>query len=160
MRKAKPSIVTYHDDYQEAFRALNLTCLERHFEVEETDRRQLYDPYDTIIKPGGEIFFVMVGDQVQGTCALIKQDDAVYELAKMAVAPEARGQGLGTLLLETAIAWARTREATRLILVSNTILTSAIRLYQKHGFITTHRGPHPAYATANIAMKLDLSDHG
>ena len=60
MSKAKPSIVTYHDDYQEAFRALNLTWLERHFEVEETDRRQLYDPYGTIIKPGGEIFFVMV----------------------------------------------------------------------------------------------------
>lgn len=153
------TIVAYDAAYDAAFRALNLAWLEAYVEVEETDRRQLADPRGTIIAPGGAIFFAIEAGQAVGTCALLKRPADTYELAKMAVAPEAQGRGLGSRLLEAAIGWAVQQRAQRIVLVSNTALEPALRLYRKYGFETTHRGPHPAYKTADIAMQLDLHDH-
>lgn len=150
------TIVPYDEAYKEAFQALNVAWLEAYFTVEEHDWKYLLDPEGMIVEPGGEVFFVIEDGTVQGTCALIKRADDTYELAKMAVAADARGRGLGSLLLETAIAAARRKGGRRLVLVSNTTLEPAIRLYKKYGFQTTHRGPHPAYASADIAMELDL----
>ena len=50
----------------------------------------------------------------------------VYELAKMAVSPNRQGEGLGQLLLQHCIEFARQRQGKRMILTTNDILKPAL----------------------------------
>ncbi|HWC06891.1 MAG TPA: GNAT family N-acetyltransferase [Gemmatimonadota bacterium] len=147
----------FRDDLGTHFEKLNREWIERHFEVEPRDREVLGNPRREIVDRGGEVFFLLDGDLVLGTCAMIPQGEDVYELSKMAVDPASRGHGLGDRLMEAAIAWARGRGARRIVLESNTILVPAIELYRKHGFRTTRLGPGDEYERSNIEMTLDLT---
>jgi ribosomal protein S18 acetylase RimI-like enzyme len=153
----KPTVVAYRDEYRDAFEQLNRAWIEAYFVLEEPDREVFSDPRATILEPGGEIFFVVEGGQVQGTCAVIRHSADEWEIAKMAVAPAAQGRGFGDLLMEQAIAFAAGVGARRIVIVSNTVLEPAIRLYQKHGFI---RVPLAAadgrYERANIRLEREL----
>jgi GNAT superfamily N-acetyltransferase len=74
----------------------------------------------------------------------------------MAVNPNCRGLGYGDLLMEKSEAWAREQGANEILILSNTVLTPSIELYKKHGYQTTHLGPHPDYERCNIEMKKSL----
>ena len=149
-------VVRYRDEIKDDFARLNLGWIERYFEVEEPDRKSLSDPRGTIIDPGGEIFFVLESSIVVGTCALIRQSTERFELAKMAVTPDRQGRGYGQLLIEAVINEARARGGKEIFLLSNTVLIPAIRLYEKYGFRTVNKGPHPEYKRADIEMVLEL----
>jgi ribosomal-protein-alanine N-acetyltransferase len=56
------------------------------------------------------------------------------EIANLAVAPEARSHGVGTLLLGTAIAMARRREVGTIYLEVRDSNAAARALYASHGF--------------------------
>jgi GNAT superfamily N-acetyltransferase len=56
------------------------------------------------------------------------------ELVSMFVAEPVRGQGVGGLLVEEFITWARERGATRMHVQAYATNEAAIRLYQRHGF--------------------------
>jgi N-acetylglutamate synthase-like GNAT family acetyltransferase len=94
--------------------------------------------------------------RVVGVCALFKESSRRYELARMAVDPNERGKGYGDILMRAAIELARTHGAEVLYLLSNTVLSSAIALYRKHGFQTLTEGAHPVYARCNIVMERRL----
>lgn len=147
----------FRDELAPHFENLNLEWIERHFRVEGRDREVLGNPRREIVDRGGEVFFLLAGDDVLGTCAMIPHGEGVYELSKMAVQPAARGRGLGDRLMIAAIAWAQARGARRVFLESNTILVPAIELYRKHGFRTTRLGPGDEYERSNIEMTLDLT---
>lgn len=149
-------IVDYEPRHRDHFRALNLAWITEYFAVEEPDRWQLDDPESHILRNGGHIFMAESDGEVLGTCALIREWDGSFELAKMAVAPSARGRGVGRALAEAAIAKARTLGASRVELLSNTVLEPAIRLYRSLGFVEV---PLPAtdYRRANIKMALELA---
>jgi len=149
-------VETFRDDLGPHFEKLNLEWIERHFRVEDRDREVLAKPRSEVVERGGEVFFLLDGDEVLGTCALIPHEEGVYELSKMAVDPASRGRGLGDRLMDVAIAWARGRGARRIFLESNTVLVPAIELYRKHGFRTTRLGPGDEYERSNIEMTLDL----
>ena len=57
-----------------------------------------------------------------------------YEVAKMVIAPEAQGRGVGRLLMSAAIAWTRANGVRRLSLESNARLVPALRLCELAGF--------------------------
>ena len=61
------------------------------------------------------------------------------EIANLAVAPEARGAGIGATLLRTAIAAARTRGVTTLYLEVRSSNSAARALYASHGFTEVGR---------------------
>ena len=147
-------------DYRPAFQAdfarLNYAWIERYFEIEAADRQSLDNPEQKILQPGGHIFMAQMDNQIVGTCALVKAGDAVYELAKMAVAESARGKGIGWLLGRAAIDKAEELGARSIFLESNTILKPAIHLYQKLGFKKVIRSPSP-YNRCNIQMELKVS---
>ena len=63
-------IVTFDPKYSDAFAELNYAWIKTYFSIEEEDHRSLDHPYDYAIRPGGEIFFLLRGDQVIGTCLL------------------------------------------------------------------------------------------
>jgi N-acetylglutamate synthase-like GNAT family acetyltransferase len=148
-------IVDYLPRFHEDFKCLNSEWIEKYFKLEETDHQFLNFPDEKILKSGGHIYMALSNGEVIGTCALIKVDGNVYELAKMAVTEKAQGKGVGWLLGQATIQKARELGAKRIFLESNTILEPAIKLYQKLGFQRIVGQPSP-YERCNIQMELKL----
>ncbi|HEY8256481.1 MAG TPA: GNAT family N-acetyltransferase [Gemmatimonadales bacterium] len=149
------SVVPYRPEYRADFERLNRAWIEQYFVVEEADREVFADPEAAIVRQGGEIFFVVDGSEVLGTCAIMPHEPGVFEIAKMAVSPSARGRGYGDLLMEATVEFARRAGATKVVIVSNTVLTPAIRLYEKHGFVRVPLD-HERFARANIRLERPL----
>ncbi len=148
-------VVPYEPRHRDAFRALNLDWIEKLFVVEAADRVVLDDPEGTILADGGHILMAERNGAVVGCCALIREADATYELAKMAVAPAAQGQGVGVLLGRAAIERAREAGARRVELVTNSSLAPALHVYHKLGFADVPVGGSE-YARADVRMVLEL----
>ena len=148
-------IIPYQPKYKAAFKKLNEDWITQYFKMEESDYKYLDHPEENIIRNGGYIFMAIYKDKPVGTCAIVKMNDEQFELAKMGVAPDAKGKGIGFLLGNACIAKAREAGAKKLYLESNTILKPAISLYHKLGFkkIT---GPPSPYERSNIQMELSL----
>ncbi|MEO1353996.1 MAG: GNAT family N-acetyltransferase [Cyanobacteria bacterium J06635_15] len=148
-------ILDYSPEFLEDFKRLNYEWIEQYFEVEDADRRYLEHPQEKILNPGGHIYMARFEGEIVGTCALVKLDDDTYELAKMGVAKDARGRGVGWMLGQAAIAKARELGAQSLYIESNTVLEPAIKLYQKLGFQKVVGPPSP-YERCNIQLELKL----
>jgi ribosomal protein S18 acetylase RimI-like enzyme len=137
------------------FIRLNEQWIAEHFAIEDADRALAADPL-RVLRDGGHILTLVDAGQVVGVCALFRESDTRYQLARMAVDPAARGKGCGEMLIRAALDQARSRGAETVHLYSNTVLAPAIALYRKHGFETVHEGPHPKYARCNIVMEKRL----
>jgi ribosomal protein S18 acetylase RimI-like enzyme len=152
-----PVVVRYREEFQGAFDRLNREWIETYFALEPADREILGDPRRKILDRGGEVFFVLERGEVRGTCAVLRHSADECEIAKMAVSPTARGRGYGDLLMEASLAFAREINSRRIVIVSNTVLNPAIRLYQKHGFVQVPLASDGRYRRANIRLELELS---
>lgn len=143
--------------YHNAFKELNKEWISFYFKMEEADHNALDDPKGHILDKGGYIFVAISNGEPVGVCALIKMNDSVYdyELAKMAVLPQARGKNIGWLLGRAVIEKAKLLGAKKIYLESNTILAPAINLYYKLGFQKIIDHPTP-YERCNIQMELAL----
>ncbi len=147
-------VVGFDPRWRADFAALNLEWLERWFVVEPFDREVLGDPEHHILAGGGRILFAVdAADRALGTVALMHAGDGVYELTKMAVAPDARGRGIGRLLMDEALALYRGLGARELFLESSSTLGPALALYESVGF-RHHPAPRPGshYARADVHM--------
>ena len=84
-------------------------------------------------------------------------DDPIYdyELAKLAVSPNVRGKGIGTLLCEAAINKAKTMKAKKLLPRKQYPIKARHSHLQKLGFkeLTEY---HPAYERGDIQMELSI----
>ncbi len=154
-REENVRIVDYISRYAKAFRTLNENWITTYFKLEEADRRALNDPEGTVLQAGGFILVAIIDGKPIGTCALLPHGEACFQLAKMAVAHEARGKGIGWLLGEAAINKAQVAGARKVYLESNTRLEPAINLYRRLGFIEIAGGPS-SYERCNIQMELAL----
>jgi N-acetylglutamate synthase-like GNAT family acetyltransferase len=150
-------IVPFDTKYASAFYDLNIEWLETYFYVEDFDKEVLSTPEKYIIRPGGHIFFIIEDDLVLGTVALMKAEDGVFELTKMAVLPYQRGKGIGQKLVQHCINFAEEEGFTRLLLYSNTVLKNAIYIYRKYGFIEIPVEPDSPYDRSDIKMELHIS---
>lgn len=149
-------VVEFRQEFAPAFEALNRAWIERDFALEPADTAVFQDPVGHIVEPGGQIFFALLEGRAVGTCALIPHGPRVYELAKMAVAEEQRGRGIGDRLLAAAIEWARRSGGEHLFLVTNSALAPALGLYLKYGFQRVPMDPGGEYARADVQMVLTL----
>ena len=152
---AMPEIIPYHSGYQSIFKQLNLEWLDAYHLTEDHDLVVLDDPQGIIIDRGGVIFLAKQDDKIIGSAALMKVNEHEYELAKMAVTPAFRGKGISKLLLKKCLDHARTTGAEKISLFSNHRLTSAIALYEKHGFKHVEVKDSP-FETADVRMELIL----
>lgn len=148
-------VVDYRPEYKAAFKQLNEEWISTYFIMEESDYKSLDHPEDYILNKGGHIFLALYQGEPVGACALIKMENDTFDLAKMAVSPKAQGLGIGWLLGNAAINRARTLQAKRVYLESNTVLKPAINLYHKLGFKKITGVPSP-YERCNIQMELVL----
>lgn len=140
-----------------AWRALNEAWLaEGGFAIEAKDRLVLDDPDGQILAPGGRIFLVQSGDEIVGCCALMAMADGGYEVAKMTVAPAARGQGLSRRLMQACEDAARAVGAARLYLETSSTLGPALALYDSFGFQRLPPRDTP-YVRADVFMEKVLA---
>jgi N-acetylglutamate synthase-like GNAT family acetyltransferase len=123
--------------------------------MEEADYKALDQPQEYILDNGGSIFMALLNGEAIGTCALIKMEGDIYELAKMSVSKQAKGKGIGFLLGQAIADHARSLGARRVYLESNTLLKPAIGLYRKLGFQEVEGYVSP-YERCNIQMELIL----
>ena len=149
-------IIPFDPAYAEDFKQLNLAWLKKYFWVEPHDEEVLGKPKKYILEPGGNIFFVKEGEEVLGTVALMKMDDGVFELTKMAVTPQAQGKKIGQKLMEHTLNYAREKGWKTLIIYSNRKLENAIYIYKKYGFQEIPIEENNPYARGDIKMKLEL----
>ena len=131
--------------------------LETYFYVEDFDKEVLSNPKQYIIDPGGHIFFLLEGDVVLGTVALMKADAGVFELTKMAVLKTMRGRKIGQKLMQHCIDFAVNNGFKKIFLYSNTKLENAIYIYRKYGFIEIPVEKDSPYERSNIKMELPIS---
>ena len=155
MNKEELQIEDYKEQYSPDFASLNKAWLEEYFVVEPIDEAIFADPKGYIIDRGGYIFFAKLGDRVVGTFALMKMEEGIFELSKMAVAKDFQGKGAGSHLLRFCLQKGRELDAHKIVLYSNTSLEPAIHLYRKFGFLAVPLGS-VEYKRANIKMELDL----
>lgn len=154
MNIATLRIVDYAPRWREDFARLNIEWLERWFTVEPIDREVLGDPERHILADGGHVLFAVDGNgHAIGTVALKRESEGVYELTKMAVAPEARGSGVGRALMQGALDAFRARNGRELFLESSSKLGPALALYESVGF-RHHPAPRPGshYVRADVYM--------
>lgn len=149
-------VVDYAPKYREAFKSLNVEWISKYWELEEPDFKALDDPEGYILNQSGVILIALDKGEPIGCCALIKQADDTFELAKMAVSPKAQGKGVGLLLGKSIVERAKLMGLKRLYLESNSVIKPAVSLYEKIGFKHI-KGASSPYARCDVQMELYLN---
>ena len=150
-------VVEARTEHLAEFRELNLQWIDRHFEREAKDVETLSNPVEKIVAPGGQIFVAMHENDVVGVCAMAKlEGDGEYELIKMAVKENRRGLGAGRALMQAAESWCARQGAKRILIITNSALGPAMRLYETSGYEQIHAGPHPSYKRADRIFEKRL----
>ena len=141
-----------------AFRVLNEEWIKRYFVMEKSDVDTLNDPDGSILNKGGFIYIARLNGVIVGCAALVPLAGGVYELSKMAVAPEHRGAGIGRKLLVYTISQAKVIGARSLFLGSSTKLQNAVHLYESVGFehVPPEQIPHMPYTRADVFMQMQF----
>jgi GNAT superfamily N-acetyltransferase len=96
---------------------------------------ELHDLPASYAARGGAFWVGCDGEAMLGTCGVFPVGGDAFELRKMYLRPAARGRGLGTQLLDVAVAWVTARGGTRLVLDTVDAMTRAIAFYEAHGFV-------------------------
>jgi putative acetyltransferase len=153
-------IVAFESHHAAWFKAMNLQWLKAFDLLEPADVAELTDPHGSFVAVGGAIYIAEEGSEVVGACALRPWIGDAHEIAKLVVAPSARGRGYGKRLVQKCIQVARRKGARRIVLVSNSRLTRALNLYHALGFSKQPVPPELSkkYVTADVFMSLDLSE--
>lgn len=149
-------ITTLRPEHVATFEALNREWLVAHGLLEPADEPHLTDPEGRIIAAGGQVFVALENETVIGTCGVVPTQPDEFEIVKLAVATSARGRGIGRQLVNACLAHVRQLGARQVVLLSNSRLVAALRLYERVGF---RYAPLPAsnpYATGDVYMVLDL----
>ncbi|MGB0980588.1 MAG: GNAT family N-acetyltransferase [Winogradskyella sp.] len=150
-------IIDYNKKHAKHFYDLNIEWLKTFFYVEAFDEAVLSCPEKYIINKGGFIFFALKNDIVVGTVALMPTENkGIFELTKMAVNTEKRGQKIGQQLLQFCIDFAKSKQFEALLLYSNTKLENAIYLYRKYGFKELKLETNTPYKRSDIKMLLEF----
>jgi N-acetylglutamate synthase-like GNAT family acetyltransferase len=87
--------------------------------------------------------WVLVGADgaIIGTIELVPQADHLW-VENVAIRPDEQGRGLGRRLLQHAEAEAHVRDLPAIGLLTNERYTANLAMYQRYGYIETHREPY------------------
>ena len=151
------TIVSFDEEYSSIFYELNKLWIEESWLLEESDKFDLLNPKESIIDKGGEIFFALIDGNVVGTVAMIHSADRIYELAKMTVEINYRGNGVANKLMDQCLNYATNNNAQQIYLITNDTLLIARNLYDKYGFKEV-KLDSDKYLRGNVKMVLNLAE--
>ena len=151
------TIVSFDEEYSSIFYELNKLWIEESWLLEKSDKFDLLNPKESIIDKGGEIFFALIDDNVVGTVAMIRSEDRIYELAKMTVEINYRGNGVANKLMDQCLDYAINNNAQQIYLITNDTLVIARNLYDKYGFKEV-KLDSDKYLRGNVKMVLNLAE--
>ena len=151
------TIVSFDEEYSSIFYELNKLWIEESWLLEKSDKFDLLNPKESIIDKGGEIFFALIDDNVVGTVAMIRSADRIYELAKMTVDINYRGNGVANKLMDQCLDYAINNNAQQIYLITNDTLVIARNLYDKYGFKEV-KLDSDKYLRGNVKMVLNLAE--
>ena len=148
-------IIDYAPEYQDDFVRLNAEWMTTYFGKKMDNH--LDNPEETIIRNGGFILFAKSGDEIIGTCAILKENNKLYEIADMAVTPQYRGKHIGKRLLSAAVDKVRKTGARQVYLITSSKLVASIELYRTYGFRETGSDIElSVYEGSDVKMMLNL----
>lgn len=147
-------IVSYQSMYKKDFIALNLVWINKYFKVEPQDIEMLNDVED-YIREGAAVYFASLQGKAIATCMVIPRTRQVWEICKLATDERCMGKGAGSAVLQACMAYAKEHKARKLMIVSNTVLSSAMHLYAKFGFKEVPID-NMEYERVNIQLELNL----
>lgn len=148
-------IVEYDKKYFEDFKKMSYDWLLKYHLLEDEDERIINNPEEIIIDNGGYVFFAKCGEDIVGTVSLIKVDKQTFELAKLAVKEKYQGLKISNILMDKCLEMAKQNNAAKIILYSNKLLTTALKLYEKYKFIEIPL-TNTKYLESDIKMELNL----
>ena len=151
------TIVSFDEEYSSIFYELNKLWIEESWLLEESDKFDLLNPKESIIDKGGEIFFALIDGNVVGTVAMIRSTNRIYELAKMTVEINYRGNGIANKLMDQCLDYAINNNAQQIYLITNDTLVIARNLYDKYGFKEV-KLDSDKYLRGNVKMVLNLAE--
>jgi len=156
----QPNVIirTFQSGDEVAFHDLNESWILESFSMDDKDRLILGDPLGQVLETGGEIFLIARSEATLGCCALLPLENQSWELAKMAVAKEHRGCGIGRRLLHHVVEYMKETGAHKLSLKTSSLLQPAIHLYKSVGFqiVAQENSRLSRNARADVFMELIL----
>ena len=108
--------------------------------------------------PRGGLILASSEEGYLGCVAFAPLSEGAAELKRLFVRPEARGKGVGLLLVQSVIERVRSAGYSRLRLDTAPELTAAISLYRRLGFREIGRYRDDLYADA-VCFELELPIH-
>ena len=150
-------IVPYEPRHRDGFIRLNRAWIERSFRLEENDL-ELFGHLDERVSDGALVLIGEEDGEVVATCMASPLGDGVWELEKLTTAENLRGRGIGTAMLRACLDGIRGRGGIRVVLLTNSALEGAIRMYRREGFVDVPVDPSWGYDRADVQMELTLQD--
>jgi DNA-binding MarR family transcriptional regulator len=120
---------------------------------------QILSDFHREFDPGRDAAWIAeIGQEMVGSIFLVRGEvSGTAKLRLLYVEPHARGAGVGALLVENCIERAKALGYAKLTLWTNSVLTSARRLYERFGFTLDDELPHHSFGQDLIGQNWSLS---
>ena len=103
------------------------------------------------------IWVLMKDDRVCGCVAIVEHSPTLAQLRWLLLEPEARGQGLGRMLVDSALGFCRESGYSEVFLWTVDSLEAAAHLYKRYGFSVEESVTHLQWGRVLTEQKLVLS---